>query len=100
MENSYTKVDASTKSDYSSKMQSSNKVDSTTKEDATTKMIESRTKNIPSDAFLFTALGALAFSLTLKIMGRSKDASFVGQWVAPILIMGVYNKIVKQEESK
>lgn len=35
-----------------------------------------------------------------KCLGPSKDAAFVGQWAAPILIVGVYNKLVEQEESK
>ena len=69
-------------------------------EDATTKAIEQQTKKIPSDVFLVTAIGAMAMSLTLKLFGRKKDAMFVGQWVAPILIVGVYNKLVKQEDSK
>ena len=69
-------------------------------EDATTKAIEQQTKKIPSDVFLITAIGAMAMSLTLKLFGRKKDAMFVGQWVAPILIVGVYNKIVKQEDTK
>jgi len=45
-------------------------------------------------------MGAAAVSLAFKCMGNDKNSSFVGQWVAPILIMGVYNKLVKQEESK
>ncbi len=69
-------------------------------EDVTTKAIEKQTKKIPSDVFLFTAIGTMAISLTLKCLGRSKDAAFVGQWAAPILILGVYNKLVKQEESR
>ena len=66
------------------------------KEGATTKAIENQTAKLPSDAFLFSALASMALSLSLKIMGRPKDAMFVGQWAAPILIMGVYNKLVKQ----
>ncbi len=73
---------------------------SATKEDMITKAIEKQTVKLPSDTFLFAAIGAAALSLTLKCMGKDKKASFVGQWVAPILIMGVYNKLVKQEESK
>jgi len=73
---------------------------STTKEDMVTKAIEKHTVKLPSDTFLFAAMGAAALSLTLKCMGNDKNASFVGQWVAPILIMGVYNKLVKQVESK
>jgi len=72
----------------------------TIQEDVTTKAIEKQTIKIPSDVFLFTAIGTMAISLTLKCLGRSKDAEFVGQWVAPILIMGVYGKLVKQEESR
>jgi hypothetical protein len=29
-------------------------------------------------------------------MGRDTDALFVGQWAPTILIMGTYNKLVKQ----
>ncbi len=73
---------------------------SATKEDMVTKAIEKQTIKLPSDTFLFAAMGAAALSLTLRLMGNDKNSSFVGQWVAPILIMGVYNKLVKQEESK
>ncbi len=72
----------------------------TAHEDVTTIAIEKHTKKIPSDVFLFTAIGTMALSLTLKCLGRYRDAAFVGQWAAPILIMGVYGKLVKQEESK
>jgi len=49
----------------------------------TTKAIEKQTKKIPSDLFLFSAFGTMAISLTLKCLGRSKDAAFVEEWVAP-----------------
>jgi hypothetical protein len=35
----------------------------------------------------------------LKIMGKNHAALFVGQWAAPFLIMGGYNKMVKQHGS-
>lgn len=60
-----------------------------------TKQIEKQTAKIPSDVFLWAALGSMATSLTLKIMGRKHDALFVGQWAAPFLLLGVYNKMVK-----
>ncbi|MBA2613379.1 MAG: hypothetical protein H0W73_15005 [Bacteroidetes bacterium] len=72
---------------------------SETKEDMITKAIEKQTIKLPSDTFLFAAMGAAAVSLAFKCMGNDKNASFVGQWVAPILLMGVYNKLVKQEEA-
>jgi len=67
-------------------------------EDMLTKAIEKQTVKVPSDTFLFAAFGAIAISLTLKIMGRRHDALFVGQWAAPILLFGIYNKLVKQEK--
>ena len=39
--------------------------------------------------------GVSAGSATLKIMGRDKDALFVGQWAPTFLLLGTYNKIVK-----
>jgi hypothetical protein len=45
------------------------------------------------------AIGSMAASLTLKIMGKDEWALFVGQWAAPFLIMGNYNKMVKQHGS-
>jgi hypothetical protein len=41
----------------------------------------------------------MGVSLTLKLMKKNNLALFVGQWAAPILLMGVYNKIVKVEGS-
>jgi len=73
---------------------------SASKEDVITNAIEKQTVKLPSDTFLFAAMGAAAVSLAFKCMGRDRDATFVGQWVAPILIMGVYGKLVKQEKSK
>lgn len=57
--------------------------------------IEKVTARMPSDLFLWSALGSMAASLTLKCFGRKHDALFVGQWAAPFLLLGVYNKIVK-----
>src|SRR5688572_5181957 len=57
--------------------------------------IEQQTAKLPSDTFLWMAGGSIAASLTLKIMGRDKDALFVGQWAPTFLILGLYNKLVK-----
>lgn len=54
------------------------------------------TGQIPSDTFLWLAWGSVAASLTLKIMGRDRDALFVGQWAPTFLIHGLYVKLVKQ----
>jgi len=57
--------------------------------------IEQQTAKLPSDTFLWLAGASIATSLTLKIMGRERDAVFVGQWAPTFLLLGVYNKIVK-----
>jgi hypothetical protein len=60
------------------------------------KSIEQQTAKLPSDTFMWLALGSIATSLTLKLSGRDKDALFVGQWAPTFLLLGVYNKLVKQ----
>jgi hypothetical protein len=57
--------------------------------------IERQTARLPSDLFLYAAGGAIAASLTLKLMSRHKDALFVGQWAPTFLVLGLYNKLVK-----
>lgn len=63
------------------------------------KTIEKQTSKLPSDLFLWAALGSMATSATLKVMGKNHTALFVGQWAAPFLLLGLYNKIVKLEGS-
>ncbi len=58
--------------------------------------IENQTAKIPSDVFLWLALGSIGLSLALKLKGSRHNALFVGQWPAPFLLLGVYNKLVKQ----
>jgi hypothetical protein len=68
-------------------------------EDRYTGTIESQTSKLPSSVFLGLAIGSMATSAILKITGRDDWALFVGQWAAPFLIMGNYNKMVKQHGS-
>lgn len=57
--------------------------------------IEEQTAKLPSDLFLWGALGAIGASAILQMMGRKETSNFVGQWVPTVLILGLYNKIVK-----
>lgn len=59
--------------------------------------IEEQTAKLPSDTFLWASIGAMATSLTLKLIKQDHLALFVGQWAAPFLLLGVYNKLVKLE---
>lgn len=64
-------------------------------EDKLTKKIEDETSTLPSTMFLGAALVAMGVSAALKVMCKDKTALFIGQWAAPFLLLGVYNKIVK-----
>lgn len=57
--------------------------------------IEQQTAKLPSDTFLWLAGGSIIGSLALKISGKDHEALFVGQWAAPFLLLGIYNKLVK-----
>lgn len=59
------------------------------------RLIEQQTAKIPSHWFLLGALGAMGLSLMLELNGRRRESRFVGQWPAPLLLMGMYNKLVK-----
>lgn len=68
------------------------------KEGKVASIIEEQTAKIPSDVFLWAALGSMAISLTYKLTEGNEDkALFVGQWAAPFMLLGIYNKLVKQE---
>ncbi len=67
------------------------------KEGPVASAIEDYTARIPSDIFLWASLGSMAVSATFKILGREKDALFVGQWAPSFLMLGLYNKFVKMQ---
>jgi hypothetical protein len=60
------------------------------------KAIEEQTAKLPSDTFLWLAIGSMVASATFKLAGKSHEAVFVGQWAPAFLLFGVYNKLVKQ----
>ena len=70
---------------------------STHEEGKVAKSIEEQTAKLPSDVFLWSAIGIMAASLALQIAKQKNVSLFVGQWVAPLLLFGVYNKLVKQQ---
>lgn len=68
-------------------------------EDQATSAIEKITSKAPSSMFLGFALASMGVSLGLHFSNRRHEALFVGQWAAPFLLMGIYNKMVKQHGS-
>lgn len=61
------------------------------------KAIEEQTAKLPSDTFLWAAVGSMTASLALKLAGADKTALFIGQWAPSFLLLGLYNKLVKLE---
>jgi hypothetical protein len=41
----------------------------------------------------------MALSAMMMLTGRKNVANFIGQWAPTLLIMGLYNKLVKVEGS-
>ena len=65
-------------------------------EGSVAKSIEQQTAKLPSDLFLWAAIGSIATSATLQLAGNKNGSVFVGQWAPTFLILGLYNKLVKQ----
>lgn len=59
--------------------------------------IEEQTAKLPSDVFLWTGIGFIVLSAAFQIAGKQKLSNFIGHWPANILILGLYNKLVKLE---
>jgi hypothetical protein len=65
-------------------------------EGALTKRIEHFTSQVPSGFYLTLAFGSAGLAAALYLAGRKTDAIFVGHWTSAILLLGTYNKIVRQ----
>ena len=64
-------------------------------EGASARAIEKQTSKIPSDFFLWTGIGAIVGSIGLHLMGKRETGNFVATWVPTVLLLGLYNKVVK-----
>ncbi|SFC87551.1 hypothetical protein [Spirosoma endophyticum] len=69
------------------------------KEGPVAKAIEKQTAKLPSDLFLWAALASMGVSAYLQTTSNPKKSLFIGQWAAPFLLLGLYDKLVKVEES-
>jgi hypothetical protein len=65
------------------------------REGAMTRGIEKVTSALPSTTWLGLAGVSIIASLGLKLFGKDKTATFVGEWVPTFLLIGIYNKLVK-----
>jgi hypothetical protein len=62
-----------------------------------TKTVEQYTASVPSSAYLGAAIGAMGLSLAFQLAGRDKWSNFITRWVPTLLVIGMYNKLVKVE---
>ena len=69
------------------------------REDQLTAALEKVTAQAPSSLYLGLAVASMAASLGLHLANRRHEALFIGQWAAPFLVIGIYNKLVKQHGS-
>jgi hypothetical protein len=66
------------------------------REGALARAIEQQTAKLPSDTFLWAAVGSMGASAALQLAGKRHASLFVGQWAPVFLLLGVYNKLVKE----
>lgn len=64
-------------------------------ESSLTRLLEQQTAKVPSHWFLAGAFGSMLGSVGLELMGKRSLSRFVGMWAPSLLVMGVYNKLVK-----
>lgn len=56
--------------------------------------IEAQAARLPSDPFLWAAIGSMGASAALQLAGKRHASLFVGQWAPALLLLGVYNALV------
>lgn len=62
-----------------------------------TSRIEHQTAEIPSITWLAFAGGSMILSAGLFMAGRKEASQFIANWAPSLLLIGVYNKLVKLE---
>lgn len=59
-------------------------------------MVERETSRVPSMLFLGAAGVSIVGSLISYFTGRKQFANLMGEWVPTFLLLGMYNKFVKE----
>lgn len=65
------------------------------KEGPIARNIEQYSAKLPSDLWLWAAFGSIGASLFYHARGDHKRANFIAHWAPTLLLLGVYNKLVK-----
>jgi hypothetical protein len=64
-------------------------------EGAIARTIENQTAKLPSDTFLWAALGVMGAAVYLSMTDRKHFGLLLGQWGPALLLFGLYDKLVK-----
>ena len=59
--------------------------------------VEKAVEKAPTDLFLYAAAGSIGLSLMFKILGKHRDAEFVGHWAPTFLGLGLLSKIMQHD---
>jgi hypothetical protein len=71
--------------------------ESEAREGGFTRKLERQTAKVPSSGFLALAIGSMIASAGIALFAPRKEfANFVGLWAPSLLLIGIYNKLVKQ----
>lgn len=62
------------------------------------KSLKNTAASIPVEAYLIGALGSIGISLSLKLLGRDRDAEFVGHWAPTFLTLGLLSKLIRHSD--
>lgn len=65
------------------------------REDRLTRVIERQAARVPSGYFLTLALAVMSLGVGLEYFERRRASRFIDMWPGPLLVMGVYIKLVK-----
>lgn len=60
-------------------------------------MIQEQASKVPGNLYLWTGLGLLGASLLFRMANKKKISRVLGQLSGSIIVMGLYNKTVKQQ---
>jgi hypothetical protein len=65
-----------------------------------TAAIEQQTSKVPSVVYLNLAFASIALSVGIAASTRKAEwANFVGLWAPAFMLIGIYNKLVKQQQT-
>jgi hypothetical protein len=63
-----------------------------------TKAVENYTAKVPQIAYLSLAVGSMILSASVAMFSKKTSvANFIGLWAPSLLLIGIYNKLVKLE---